>query len=199
MDSPPSSPSSSPSPRAAAARAALVGLLRLACSGERAAAFAYRGHGRSVRDPAERERIRVIESEEWHHRRLVKGMLRALGSGPDPRRERRAGRVGRVLCTLSRFSGWLAPMFGAGALESRNVKEYEDAARHARDCGRAEFVDCLLGMAEVEWEHEAWFRSKVLSHPLGRLLPLWKKPPPKGGIRASFAREAGGIPAGRVP
>ncbi len=185
MDSPPSPPS----PRAPAARAALVALLRLACSGERAAAFAYRGHGRSVRDPAERARIRVIEFEEWHHRRLVKGMLRALGSGPDPRRERRAGRVGRALCSLARFSGWLAPMFGAGALESRNVKEYEDAARHARDCGRAEFVDCLLGMAEVEWDHEAWFRSMVLSHPVGRLLPLWKQPPPKEEIRASFARE----------
>jgi rubrerythrin len=183
----------------AASRAALVALLRLACSGERAAAFAYRGHGLSVADPGERERIRAIEAEEWHHRRLVRGMLRSLGSGPDPRRERRAARVGRVLCTLSRCSGWLAPMFGAGALESRNVREYEDAARHARDCGRGDLVDCLLRMAEVEWEHEAWFRSRVLSHPVGRLLPLWKAPPPLAEIRGSFAREAGSAPPLRSP
>ena len=31
----------------------------------------------------------------------------------------------------------------------------------------------LLVMAEVEWEHEKYFRSCVLLHSLGRRLPLW--------------------------
>ena len=64
--------------------------------------------------------------------------------------------------------GWFAPMYGAGRLESRNIREYETAARYARDCGREEFIDCLLTMAEVEWEHEYYFRSRVLVHSFGR-------------------------------
>jgi hypothetical protein len=36
----------------------------LAYSGELAAGLAYRGHWRSVRDAAERERIQTIEAEE---------------------------------------------------------------------------------------------------------------------------------------
>jgi len=88
-----------------------------------------------------------------------------------------------VLGALCRVSGWFAPMYGAGKLESRNIKEYEDAARHARGCGRADLVDCLLDMAEVEWEHEHYFRDKVLSHPFSRLVRVWPEPPPKESIR----------------
>lgn len=76
-------------------------------------------------------------------------------------------------------------MYGAGKLESRNVREYEEAARLAHECGRDDLVDCLLVMAEVEWEHEAYFRRLVLLHPIGRFLPIWPAPPPKAGIRSS--------------
>src|SRR6185503_6830672 len=110
------------------ARRALVALLQLAFSGELAAAHAYRGHARAVRDPEERRRIEEIEREEWHHRELVGRMLAELGSGPDPSRERRAAVIGRVLGALCHVGGWLAPMYGAGRLESRNVREYETAA-----------------------------------------------------------------------
>jgi rubrerythrin len=169
----------------------LILILQLAYSGERSAAYAYRGHWNSVRDSAERTRIQTIENEEWHHRELVGGMLRDLQSRPDDRREWRAVLIGRVLQALCHVSGWFAPMYGAGKLESRNIKEYEDAARFAWGCGHAEFVECLLAMAEVEWEHEQYFREKVLSHPLRRLLPIWPLPPPKEHIRASFAQETG--------
>ena len=91
---------------------------------------------------------------------------------------------------LCHVSGWLAPMYGAGKLESRNVREYETAARHALACGRDEWVDCLLTMAEVEWEHEAFFRSRVLSHRVGRRLRIWPALPPKEAIRESFERDA---------
>lgn len=167
----------------------LIALLQLAYSGELAAAYAYRGHWHSVSDKDERSSIEQIENEEWHHRRLVGEMLQSLKAYPDKRREIRASIIGRTLGLLCHFTGWLAPMYGAGRLESRNIREYETAARYARDCGRADLVDCLLTMAEVEWEHERYFRSCVLRHRLGRRLPLWPEPPSKETIRESFAHE----------
>lgn len=167
-------------------RAALVAVLKLAYSGELAAALAYHGHWRSARNPEERFRIRSIEMEEWQHRDRVGEMLRELGEEPDRDREIRMGRVGRLIGFLCHVSGWLIPMYGAGRLESRNVMEYEEAALHASRCGWTAFVPDLLHMAEVEWEHEFYFRSKVLSHRLGRRLPLWMPPPPKEAIRKRF-------------
>jgi len=170
------------------ARRALVALLQLAFSGELAAAHAYRGHARAVRDPEERRRIEEIEREEWHHRELVGRMLAELGAGPDAARERRALRIGRTLGALCHVSGWLLPMYGAGRLERRNIREYASAARLARAAGREEWVDCLLTMAEVEWEHERTFREFVRAHALGRHLSLWPAPAPKASLRAGFAR-----------
>ncbi len=170
----------------------LVEILQLAYSGELAAAHAYHGHAHSVSDPSERDRILEIEEEEWHHRRQVGEMLDSLGSGPLRRREIRAALLGRVLGLLCHVSGWLLPMFAAGKLESRNIREYEDAARFAHGCGRGDFVDCLLTMAEVEWEHEAYFRDRVLSHPRGRRLHIWPQPPPKSRIRESYREETAG-------
>jgi rubrerythrin len=170
----------------------LIELLQLAYSAERAAAYAYRGHWHSVSEPDERARIKQIEVEEWHHRELVGEMLTSLGAQPNGRREVRSLIVGRVLGFLCHLMGWLAPMYGAGRLESRNIREYETAARYARDCGRYDFTDCLLTMAEVEWEHEYYFRSRVLRHALGRRLPLWPSPPAKESIRSSFAADSRG-------
>jgi len=167
----------------------LIAILQLAYSGELAAAYAYRGHWCSVADVDEQARIREIENEETHHRKLVGEMIRSLGEMPNTRREIRANIVGRTLGFLCHFTGYLAPMYGAGRLESRNIQEYEIAARYARDCGHGEFVDSLLTMAEVEWEHEKYFRSRVLLHPLGRRLSLWPAPPPKETIRQTFRDE----------
>ena len=170
-------------------RRKLISLLQLAYSGELAAAYAYRGHWNSVRDANERDSIRSIEEDEWRHRKLVGEMLTTLAAAPDERRELRATIIGRVLGLLCHVMGWLAPMYGAGKLESRNIREYETAARHARDCDRADLIDCLLEMAEVEWEHELYFRSRVTEHFVGRRLPLWPQPPPKETIRTSLERE----------
>lgn len=170
--------------------ASLIAILQLAYSGELAAAYAYRGHWKSVSDPEERRRIEEIENEEWHHRKLVGEMLQNLNAAPNKSREIRAGIIGRVLGFLCHFTGWLAPMYGAGRLESRNVREYETAAHFARECGHEELVDCLLTMAETEWEHEKYFRSRVLIHSFGRRLSLWPAPPAKDSIRLSFAKDA---------
>ena len=164
----------------------LVALLQLAYSGELAAAHAYHGHWRSVSDADERARIAEIEQEELHHRILVGDLLAELGAGPNRSREIRESRIGRTLSFLCHVSGWLAPLYGAGRLESGNVREYETAARLARECGREDLIDCLLTMAEVEWEHEKYFRSRVITHPLGRRLTLWPQPPPKEDIRKPF-------------
>jgi rubrerythrin len=167
----------------------LVDLLRLAYSAELAAAYAYRGHWHSVSDADERKQILKIENEEWQHRELVGDMLEKFRMRPSRARELRAAVVGRVLGFLCHFTGWLAPMYGAGRLESRNIREYETAARYARAAGHDEFVDCLLMMAEVEWQHENYFRSRVLSHRLGRRLRIWPEPPPREMIRKSFAED----------
>ncbi len=168
----------------------LIALLQLAYSGELAAAHAYRGHWTSVRNTEQKTAIQEIENDEWRHRKLVGEMLVTLESGPCRRREMRAKLIGRALGFLCHVTGWLAPMYGAGRLESRNIREYETAARYARECGRGDLVDCLLEMAEVEWDHEHYFRSRVREHFIGRRLPLWTQPPAKEIIRVSFERES---------
>lgn len=169
------------------AKQRFIEILQQAYSGERAAAYAYRGHWRSLRDADDRERIRTIEEEEWHHRHLAGEMLRQLGARPSRLREARSWLVGRTLGLLCHVSGWFAPMYAAGRLESFNIREYEEAARRARACGRDDLLPCLLAMAVVEWEHERYFRSKVLSHPWARYFPLWEVPPPKEKISAAYA------------
>lgn len=161
----------------------LITILQLAYSGELAAAYAYRGHWQSLRNAEERARVKTIEEEEWHHRRLVGEMLQDLGAEPKKQRELRATLVGRTLGLLCHVSGWFVPMYGAGRLESRNIVEYETAARYARECGREDLIDCLLTMAEVEWEHERYFRSCVLRHRWSKRFSVWPEPPPKETIR----------------
>ena len=167
-------------------RAQLIAILQLAYSGELAAGYAYRGHWNSVSNSEEKARIKLIEDEEWHHRKLVGEMLESLGAGPRRIREVRAWIIGRSLGLLCHVSGWFAPMYGAGKLESRNIVEYETAARHAHACGRTDLIDCLLTMAEVEWEHEAYFRGCVLRHRWSKRFTVWPEPPPKAEIRKSF-------------
>lgn len=166
----------------AASHKRLVNLLRSAYSGERGAAFAYRGHWQAAKKNEEREQIHKIEQDEWHHRTLVGAMLKELKVKPLAYREIRSTVIGRSLGTLCRLFGWFFPMYLAGKLESRNIKEYEDAAKYAVESGHSELVDCLIDMAKIEWDHESFFRSKVKGHPLTILFPLWKPSPPKETI-----------------
>jgi rubrerythrin len=167
-------------------RAKLIAILQLAYSGELAAGYAYRGHWHSLTNSEERTRVKTIEDEEWHHRKLVGEMLSSLGAGPDKRRELRATLIGRALGLMCHVCGWFVPMYGAGKLESRNIVEYETAARYARACGRRDLIDCLLTMAEVEWEHERYFRSCVMRHRWSRRISIWPEPPPKETIRTNL-------------
>jgi hypothetical protein len=169
-------------------RASLIRVLRGACSGELAAIHAYRGHGNSVRSPEERARLREIEEEELHHRRIVLALLAELGSGPSRKREALFWCIGKSIAFLCHIGGWFLPMYGAGRLERSNIVEYEDAARYAEASGNEAMIDCILGMAEVEWEHERFFREVIAGHWLLRFFPLWDAPPPKTAIRDAFGQ-----------
>lgn len=168
---------------AARAQRELVRLLQAAHAGELAAALAYDGHARSVSDAVERAEIERIRDDELDHRERVRRHLDALGAAPDARRERRMRRVGWAISAFCQVGGWYCPMYGAGRLEAGNVREYEEAARLARACGREDMVDDLLDMSEVEWDHEHYFRGKARSHWLRHVLRLWPAPPPRESIR----------------
>ncbi|MFP5263851.1 MAG: ferritin-like domain-containing protein [Blastocatellia bacterium] len=152
-------------------RQRLVLILQAAYSGELAAAYAYRGHWKSLSDPAEREKIRQIENEEWAHRERVGVMLAYLGAAPVRSREAKMCAIGRAIGLACHFTGWFLPMYFAGRLEGSNVDEYECAASHARAAGLTSFESDLRVMARVEKEHEIFFLKTVAGH---RLLPLMR-------------------------
>lgn len=147
-------------------REKLIEILLLAYSGELAAAYAYRGHWKSVRKPSEVKSIRKIENEEWVHRAAVGKMLGSFGIKPHWRREAKMGAIGRTIGALCHVTGWFFPMYFAGRLEHTNVKEYDTAAYHASKLGLRKFEKELLKMARTEKEHEDFFGSMVLDHPL---------------------------------
>lgn len=149
----------------------LITILRNAYSGEVAAAYAYRGHWRSLKPSPEKERIKQIEAEEWDHRRRVGEWLTKLDSGPSMTREKIFWTIGRVLGLTCYVSGWFMPMYFAGRLESKNSVEYEDAAVFATELEMEECVKDLQDMARVEVEHEEFFREVVAGH---WLLPIMK-------------------------
>jgi demethoxyubiquinone hydroxylase (CLK1/Coq7/Cat5 family) len=153
-------------------REQLIRILQSAYSGEVAAAYAYRGHWKSLKESPEKTRIKQIEAEEWEHRERVGHWLKTLGANPRPLREKVFWTIGKVLGHSCFISGWFMPMYFAGRLESQNSIEYEDAAVFAKELGIDALVTDLLDMARVEIEHEDFFSSVVADH---RLLPIMKK------------------------
>lgn len=165
----------------AEARAALVRLLQLAHAGELAAAYAYRGHWRSLDDPWERGEVRRIETAEWHHRHVVAGLLADLGSRPARHRELLMWAIGRTFGPLCHVSGWFLPMYVAGRLEAMNVGQYDTAAVHARAAGLDHLLPVLAEMTAEEARHEAWFGDRARGHrllPIARLVGRWSPPAP---------------------
>lgn len=169
----------------------LIRLLQNAYSGEKAAAFAYRGHARSVSSSMERDEITKIENDEWEHREGLLRMLSSLDAKPRVSREIAMTAVGILIYCLCRLGGffnflnfgWYMSMYGAGKLERSNIGEYEVAALMARACGQNQFVEDLIHMAEVEWDHEMYFRSKALTSKWSKMIPVWSLPPPRNFTR----------------
>src|SRR5215210_6478193 len=98
------------------ARRNLIRILQNAYSGELAAAYAYRGHWRSLKPSGDKDRIKQIEAEEWDHRRRVGEWLERLGAAPRSARERVFWTIGKVLGQMCFVSGWFMPMYFAGRL-----------------------------------------------------------------------------------
>jgi hypothetical protein len=169
------------------ARAQLCFLLQLAYSGERGAARAYVGHAASLRDPRERTEVRRILRDEVRHRLVLRRMMAELGCTPDPRRERKLDRVGKAISLFCSVGGYFFPMYGAARLESQNIGEYEHAARLAVCAGQVPLAEELLHLAEVEWDHELFFRGCASRHALWKVMPRWQAPPPRASIRERFA------------
>jgi hypothetical protein len=165
----------------AVVRARLVRILQDAHAGELAAAFAYRGHARSLRDEAQRTEVRRIEGAEWHHRAEVAVLLGELGARHRWRRELLMGSVGRFFGALCFVGGWFAPMYAAGRLEAMNVVQYVDARDAARRLGLLSAADRLDRMCVEEARHEQWFGDQVRGHWMltatSRVLG-WTPPPP---------------------
>ena len=149
----------------------LIHILLLAYSGELAAAYAYRGHWKSVKDPSEIKGIQKIEKEEWTHRAADGRMLKTLGRRPNYFKEMKMWLIGRTIGLLCHVTGWFFPMYFAGRLEHTNVKEYDTAAFHAGQLGLRKFQKELLKMARTEKEHEDFFARMVTDHPY---LPMVK-------------------------
>jgi rubrerythrin len=171
---------------AGVARARLVFLIQIAYSAELAAAIAYVGHRNSLRDEAERADLYRVMRQEIRHRRCLRRFLRDLGAAPSSAREAKMTAIGTSINLFCRVGGWFFPMYGAGMLEAQNIREYEVAARLAHIAGRNTFVEAFLEMAEVEWDHERYFRTQAASHALWRVVPRWPPPPPRDSIRPSF-------------
>lgn len=154
------------------ARRKLIRILQNAHAGELAAAYAYRGHWKSLRkESKEREHIRRIEAEEWAHRENVRRWLAELGAQPKKLREAVFWTIGRTLGLTCYAAGWFFPMYFAGRLESQNVQEYVDAADYASELGMSECAREMLEMSRTEAEHEIFFRNVVANH---KLLPAAK-------------------------
>lgn len=146
-------------------RSALVRILQMAYSGERAAAFAYQGHWRSVSNTAQRRTIQRIEQEEWSHRADVGQMLLSLNEKPVWWRELLMATIGRTVAVGCFLIGWFLPMYLAGQLETNNVDEYDVAADHATALGLSKMSYALREMAQKEKEHEIYFAALVEHHP----------------------------------
>ena len=155
-------------------------LLQAAHAGELAAARAYRGHWKSLRDHAERAEVQRIEDAEMVHRAHVRVLLDELGAEPRRWREAALGAVGLFFGFLCHVSGWFMPMYMAGRLEAMNVGQYEAAVALAREAGLHEAAVLLAGMVEEEMRHEAWFSDRVRGHwmlPVVALVFGWRPAP----------------------
>jgi demethoxyubiquinone hydroxylase (CLK1/Coq7/Cat5 family) len=154
-----------------ATRRELIRILQSAYSGELAAAYAYRGHWKSLSNLTEKEMVYIIEDDEWAHRRQLKQMLDYLGSRPQRFREIVMWLTGRMIGLTCYVTGWFLPMYFAGRLEGGNVLEYEAASLHAGRLGLKGFEEELRQMAVAERNHELFFMNAVQGH---RLRPLMR-------------------------
>ena len=150
----------------------LVRLLRVAYSAEKAAAFAYIGHARSVRDSDEKAAIKAIEMDEWGHRESVLSIMRQYNIPVSRFNEVKYHIIGKVISLSCHFIGWFMPYYFAGRLESGNVCEYFVMMHDFNDLGITEHDEVLYEMGMKEKEHEVYFQKSLEGN---WLFPLFER------------------------
>jgi len=146
--------------------------LQLAYSAERAAAFAYIGHARSLKKESECEHVQSIERDEWDHRRHVLAIMQEYGIPISRWLEVKYYVIGKLIATACHVIGRFMPYFFAGKLESGNVCEYFVMIRHFRSLGISKHDQLLWEMGIKEKEHEVYFLQMVRG---ARWLPLFER------------------------
>jgi len=151
---------------------ALVDLIKMAYSAEKAAAFAYQGHAGSVNNPDEKKAIRQIEVDEWNHRRELDGMMKQYGIAPSKYYEIKFHLIGKFISGSCYVIGWFMPIYFAGRLESGNVCEYFRMKQYFNSLGITEHDKVLYDMGVKEKEHEVYFLERIRH---SRLLPFFER------------------------
>lgn len=150
----------------------LIKLLQQAYSAERAAAFAYIGHARAVKDLEEKKAIKQIEDDEWHHRTTVLNIMKQYDVPVSKYYEIRFYIIGKIIWYSCYVIGWFMPFYFAGRLESGNVCEYFRMKQFFNSLGISEHDVILYEMGIKEKEHEVYFLEKIKTN---RLLPFFEK------------------------
>lgn len=152
------------------ARQKLIAILQKAHAGERAAALAYSGHWKALKNPAEISAVQKIEDEEWLHRRQLAEMMKDFQVKPRFLREIVFFLIGKSISLICRVCGRFCATFFAGILENANVCEYGLASDYAEILGLPELVKELRVMERTEADHEDILREMIAEHPF---LPLF--------------------------
>lgn len=167
------------------AKTKLIELLQKAFSGERAAALAYNGHWKTLKDVSEIQIVKKIEEDEWRHREQIRLILLELNAEPLFLREMFFYLVGRGIGIICHFCGRFCSAFFAGILESKNVDEYAQALELAKETGLKKYFEIFIEMRETEREHEIVLREMIKENWFFQLLSFvfrW-------GDAADFANE----------
>lgn len=151
---------------------ALAKLLQQAYSGEKAAAFAYQGHGGAVKDVEEKKQIKQIEDDEWGHRKEVLSLMNEYAVPISRFYEIKMHIIGTIISSSCYIIGWFMPFYFAGKLESGNVCEYFRMKQYFNALGITKHDQLLYDMGIKEKEHEVYFLEKIKNN---KLLPYFQK------------------------
>lgn len=151
---------------------ALIDLIKMAYSAEKAAAFAYQGHAGSLSDAVVKCAVRQIEIDEWNHRSELAAMMKLYNIKPSAWYEIKFHIIGKVIAGSCYVIGWFMPIYFAGRLESGNVCEYFRMKQYFNSLGITTHDKCLYDMGIKEKEHEVYFLEMIKK---SKLLPLFEK------------------------
>jgi hypothetical protein len=150
---------------------ALVDLLKMAYSAEKAAAFAYQGHAGAVKKIEEKKAIKQIEDDEWFHRKEVLQIMQQYNIPVSRYYEFRFHVIGKIISSSCYVIGWFMPFYFAGRLESGNVCEYFRMKQYFNSLGITDHDKLLYEMGIKEKEHEVYFLEQIKNN---KMLPFFE-------------------------